>query len=97
MDRVEAYDKACELWGDGVALEVEGRFIIGRWIPTMDACGPYILSSKTKAVEVLGEGVSWAHAYNQALLHHGPKPVLCVSCELPLGDMGWCDRCDEAE
>lgn len=51
MTSTEAYDRACEKWGDGVAWET---------------CGPYILESKTKAVEVMGEGESWEDAFNGA-------------------------------
>lgn len=36
MTSIEAYDRACAKWGDGVAWEVEGRFIVGRWISTLE-------------------------------------------------------------
>lgn len=69
MTANEAYDKACSLWGDGVAWEVEGRFIVGRWIHMCEAQGPehLVLQSTSKAVEVLGEGSSWEEAWTRAI------------------------------
>lgn len=78
MTNVEAYDRACHKWGDGVAWEVEGRYIVGRWIPVFEledgqwttppgtGKGSVVLKSKTKAVEVLGEGSSWTDAFDGA-------------------------------
>ncbi len=69
MTNTEAYDKACAKWGDGVAWEVEGRFIVGRWISTLE-CGDLpdavVLVSDTRAVEVMGEGGTWEEAFDGA-------------------------------
>ncbi len=67
MTPTEAYDKACELWGDGVAWQVEGRYIVGRWISTLECADlpdAVVLKCTTKAVEVMGESVkSWEGAF----------------------------------
>ncbi len=64
---IEAYDRACAKWGDGVAWEIDGRFIVGRWISTMecsDLPDAVVLKSTTKAVEVMGEGKTWEEAFH---------------------------------
>lgn len=69
MTPKQAYDKACKKWGDGVAWEVAGRCIVGRWIPTSEITDgdQIVLSATTKAVEVLGEGKTWEEAFSYAI------------------------------
>ncbi len=67
MTNLEAYDRACKNWGDGVAWELGGRFIVGRWIPMATPEGAFlVLHTDTKVVEVLGEGKSWEDAFDGA-------------------------------
>lgn len=67
MKAVEVYELALAKGIEEPAvLALGGRHFVGRWVPTAElnsegACG-WILRSKTKAVQVLGEGNSWFEA-----------------------------------
>lgn len=65
MTDVEAYERACSLWGDGVAWRrAHDRFVVGRWIAIGDCNGHVVvLRTGRHACEVMGEGESWEAAF----------------------------------
>lgn len=69
MTEIEAYERACALWGQGVAWKLSDRVVVGRWVPVGEK-PPHSklirLRTATQGCEVMGEGATWEEAFEAA-------------------------------
>lgn len=76
MTEIEAFDRACALWGKGVAWKLSDRCVVGRWAAVGEYQGTHEHRIKLRSHDragrelqaciVMGEGKSWEEAFAAA-------------------------------